>query len=83
MYETDFTDEFLEATKKLKKKDPVMLKRVEKKILEILANPEHYKPLRNELKGNRRVHAGSFIIIFEISGKSVIFKTFKHHDDSY
>ena len=83
MYQADYAEEFLRTAAKLKKKDPAMLHRLEKKTKEILQNPEHYKPLRNELKGNRRVHAGPFVIIFEIKGGTVLFKTFKHHDDAY
>lgn len=83
MYESDYTQEFLKTAARLKKKDPAMMQRLEKKAKEILANPEHYKPLGNVLKGNCRVHAGPFVIIFEIKDETVIFKTFKHHDDSY
>ena len=83
MYEADFTDEFLRLAKKLKKKNPAMLKRIEKKIEEILENPEHYKPLKKKLKGKRRVQAGSFVLVFEVKGKTVEFKSFTHHNHAY
>jgi hypothetical protein len=39
---------------KIKKKDKLLFERVSKKILEIVGNPLHYKPLRNVSKGKRR-----------------------------
>ncbi len=45
MYTARFTSDFESDTKFLKK-DKNMHERVEKKILEILENPEHYKPAK-------------------------------------
>jgi YafQ family addiction module toxin component len=83
MYESEFTREFLDRIKKLKKKDNLLFKRLESKIEEILENPSHYKPLRDDLKGTRRVHVGHFVIIFKIEDETVIFISFKHHNDAY
>ena len=41
---------------RIEKKDTVMFKAVRKKIKEIVENPHHYKLLRYDLKGLRRVH---------------------------
>ncbi len=82
-YKADFSDEFLKIAKKLKKKDYTTFKRLQSKVEEILANPEHYKPLRSKMKGLRRAHLGSFVIIFKIEGDYVRFVTFKHHDRAY
>ena len=57
--------------------------RLESKIEEILRDPEHHKPLRGKMKGLRRAHLGSFVIVFETSGEYVKFITFKHHDKAY
>ena len=54
-----------------------------KKLKEIRENPEHYKPLRNVLKGMRRAHLDPFIIIFEINNDLVIVHYVKHHDKAY
>jgi YafQ family addiction module toxin component len=57
-----------------------------KKIQEICENPFHYKPLRNELHGMRRVHIlKSFVLIFNVdeNEKAVIFVSFSHHDAAY
>ena len=83
MYESEFTREFLGRMKKLKKKDSTLFKRLKSKIEEILENPTHYKPLRDDLKGTRRVHVGHFVIIFKMKDETVIFISFKHHDDAY
>jgi YafQ family addiction module toxin component len=82
-YKADFSDEFLKIARKLKKKDMKVFERLKSKIREILSNPEHYKPLKGEMKGLRRAHLGSFVIIFKIEGEYVRFITFKHHDEAY
>ncbi len=64
-YKAEFSDEFLKIAKKLKNKNSNMFKRLQSKIEEILENPEHYKPLRGKMKGLRRAHVGSFVIIFK------------------
>ncbi|MCZ7383977.1 MAG: type II toxin-antitoxin system RelE/ParE family toxin [Candidatus Methanoperedens sp.] len=48
-----------------------------------MENPEHYKPLRNEMKGLKRAHIGHFVIIFMIRDSTVVFISFKHHDFAY
>ena len=83
IYKADFSDEFLKIAKKLKKKDYTTFVRLQSKIEEILSNPEHYKPLKGGMKGLRRAHLGSFVIIFKIEKDYVRFVTFKHHDEAY
>jgi len=82
-YKDAYTDEFLEIIRKLKKKDKSLTERLNKKIDEILKNPEHYKSLNYPLQGKRRVHIKSYVIVFEIKKDTVIFLTFKHHDFVY
>lgn len=68
------------------KKNPVLKKAIENKINEILLNPAHYKPLRYDLAGERRVHIlKSFVLVFEIDDneRNVTFLRFRHHDDAY
>ena len=72
--------------KKIEKKDPVMFKAAREKIKEIIKKPHHYKPLRYDLKGLRRVHLEkSFVLVFEIdeAEKIVRFLDFGHHDEIY
>ncbi len=82
-YRIKFTPFFEKQLKKLKKKDRVMFRRLTNKLKEIRHNPEHYKPLGNVLKGNRRAHVGSFIIVFDIKGDLITVYYFKHHDYAY
>ncbi len=82
-YRAEFSDEFLKIARKLKNKDPELFRRLKTKIEEILRNPEHHKPLKGKMKGLRRAHVGSFVIIFRIEGECVKFVTFKHHDRAY
>lgn len=68
------------------KKNSILREILKKKMSDILSNPSHYKPLRYDLKGERRVHIlKSFILKFEIdeNRKAVTFLTFEHHDEAY
>ena len=71
---------------KLCKKNPILEKALRNKMEEILLNPQHYKPLKHNLAGERRVHImKSFVLKYEINevNKIVIFVAFSHHDDAY
>ena len=75
-----------ETIKKMCKKNPVLERAIEKKITQIIENPNHYKPLKHDLAGERRVHImKSFVLKFEIdeARKTVVFITFSHHDEAY
>ena len=82
-YQIWFTLFFEDQLKKLKKKDNALFNRLTKKLKELRKNPEHYKLLKNVLKGNRRAHLGPFIIIFEVKRDLIIVHYIKHHDKAY
>ena len=82
-YQIKFTPFFEKQLKKLKKKDKVLFERLTKKLKEVKTNPEHYKPLKNVLKGNRRAHLNPFIIIFDVKDNLITVHYVKHHDDAY
>ena len=82
-YNIQFTPYFEKQLIKLKKKDKTLFERLTKKIKEIQQNPEHYKPLKNILKGNRSAHLNPFIIIYDISGNLITIHYVKHHDNAY
>lgn len=82
-YKIRFTPFFEKQLKKLKKKDKLLFQRLVKKIKEIRVHPEHYKPLKNVLKGNRRAHLDPFIIIFDVRGDLITMHYIKHHDKAY
>ena len=69
--------------KKLKKKDKTSFEQIQKKLAEIVENPEHYKPLKNILAGFRRLHFGSFVLIYAIEGNIVRIISLDHHDRAY
>ncbi len=70
---------------KIAKKNKVLFEAISKKIEELKTNPEHFKPLRGSMKGERRIHFGSFVLVFEIDYKRKIVKIldFDHHDKIY
>ncbi len=85
MYSPDFLPSLERILKKLAKKNPQMHDAVRNKAKEILENPYHYKPLGNMMAGKRRVHVGSFVLVFSIDEdrKTVVFEDFAHHDNVY
>lgn len=84
-YGIDYSAECKDEITKLCKKDPVLKHALNRKINEILDFPYHYKPLKYDLAGERRVHVGSFVLKFRINetSKTVIFVFFGHHDEAY
>ena len=71
---------------KLCRKNPVLEKILDKKIFEIIQNPHHYKPLKYDLAGEKRVHIfKNFVLKFIINepNKAVTFIFFGHHDEAY
>jgi len=71
--------------KKLSKKSPNQLETITKKLEEIVENPHRFKPLSNIMKGLRRVHFGSYVLVYSIDekNKTVILEDFDHHDEIY
>ena len=59
---------------------------LEKKINEIIESPQHYKPLKYALAGEKRVHIlKNFVLRCEVdeTNKKVTFIFFGHHDEAY
>ena len=74
---------FRKSLKKLSKKNLILQSQVSEKMRQIVSYPEHFKPLRNDLKGFRRAHVGSFVIIFAVKCEIVTFVRLNHHDKAY
>jgi mRNA-degrading endonuclease RelE of RelBE toxin-antitoxin system len=75
-----------ESINKHCKKNPILKKAISNKIELILKNPYHFKPLKYDLAGERRVHIlKCFVLKFEIdeTSKIVTFLFFGHHDEAY
>lgn len=85
MYSSDVLPHLQRILRKLAKKDPVAHQAVQRKMLEIVETPQHYKPLGNVMVGKRRVHFGSFVLVFSIdeAARKVIFEDYDHHDKIY
>jgi YafQ family addiction module toxin component len=85
-YEIQIKPSCKESINKLCKKNSILQKAIKNKIEQILENPMHFKPLRHDLAGERRVHImKSFVLKYEIdeNNKTVIFLFFGHHDEAY
>jgi YafQ family addiction module toxin component len=85
-YFLDVSDEADRKFKKLGKKYPLQLEIINKKIVQILENPQHFKPLKGDMHGARRVHIDrSFVLTFEINEKEKIVRIldYDHHDRIY
>ncbi len=86
MYKLAIKESLDKKFKKLKKKDIDMLRLIDRKVQDILADPHRFKPLRKPLQNKRRVHVGgSSVLIYEINEKDklVILLDFDHHDNIY
>jgi YafQ family addiction module toxin component len=71
--------------KKLARRNPGQMEIVAKKIQEILEEPHRFKPMQFPLGGMRRIHFGSFVLLFSIDEqrKTVILEDYEHHDRVY
>jgi mRNA-degrading endonuclease RelE of RelBE toxin-antitoxin system len=74
-----------EVFKKLTKKNVKQMDLITKKLQEILIDPHRFKPLHFPLTGKRRIHFGSYVLIFSIDEerKTVILEDYDHHDRIY
>ena len=85
-YEFEIKNGLGRKLKKIKKKDTPFFQAVKQKIAQIVQHPTHYKPLKGDMKGIRRVHVKtSFVLIFTVDEKSklVSFIDLDHHDVIY
>ena len=71
--------------KKVCKRDHSLCEEVKKKLYQIDKNPSIGKPLKDVLKGKRRVHIGSFVLIYQfiIDDDIIRILSFSHHDEAY
>lgn len=85
MYLYEIKPELEKSLQKLARRDKRHYESVVRKILQIAGNPEICKPLRNVLRGKRRVHIGHFVLVYEVDEKEkkISFLDFEHHDDAY
>ncbi len=82
-YIIEFSSQFEKSIKKLKKKDKILFNQIQKKLIDIIQDPEHYKTLGNILAGYRRIHFGPFVLIYKIENNIVRIISLDHHDKAY
>ena len=85
-YILEISEKLDKQFEKLSKRNKKQLEIVNKKIQQILSNPDHFKPLKGDLHGARRVHIGkSFVLTYEIDETNKVIKLldYAHHDDIY
>ena len=56
---------------------------IERQLEKLICGPYLGKPLRHDLKHQRRLHVGSFVVIYEIMGNEIHVLDFDHHDRIY
>ena len=84
VYRLEISEEADSKFLKLRKKDKKQLIIINKKISQILENPLHFKPLKGDMFGSRRVHVGnSFVLTYEIKENTIRILNYDHHDKIY
>jgi YafQ family addiction module toxin component len=85
LYSLQIEEEVSKAFHKLLKKDKPQLEAINKKIDQILSDPYQFKPLRHPMEGLRRVHIGSYVLIYKVieSPPTVQVIKYTHHDRAY
>ena len=82
-YIIEFSLQFEKSIKKLKKKDKILFKQIQKKLIDLIQNPERYKTLGNVLSRYRRLHFGPLVLIYKIEKNVVRILSLDHHDKAY
>ena len=82
-YIIEFGSQFEKSIKKLKKKDKILFNQIQKKLIDLVKNPERYKSLGNVFAGYRRLHFGPFVLIYKIENNIVRIISLDHHDNAY
>jgi YafQ family addiction module toxin component len=85
LYSLEVVEKVDRIFKKLKKKDSVQFETLSRKVNEILENPQQFKPLRSPMQHMRRVHVGSFVLVYDIDEKKkvVTIRRYEHHESVY
>ena len=85
MYAIENSEKVDKIFRKLSRKNPQELEAITKKLVELAEDPHRFKPLSNVMQGFRRVHFGSFVLIFSIDEErmTVVLEDYEHHDRVY
>lgn len=86
-FDFEISEELEKALGKLAKKDSILALAVRKKIAQLISSDtsfiEHLKNLKGYMSDSKRVHIGSFVLIFKIKGETLFFERLEHHDEAY
>ena len=78
------TSKIIKILSKIKRKDPALFQKFRKKIKQLMImDPNHFKNLRHDASDLKRVHIGSFVLIFSVIDDVIICESFTHHDNAY
>lgn len=78
-----YSDRIVRILARHKKKDRRLFQEIENQIEKVIREPTIGKPLRYTLKNRRRVHVGSFVLVYEFNNGELRFIDFDHHDKIY
>ena len=85
-YSLVISEELRKKFSKLAKKNKKQILIIHKKVEEIRENPYHFKPLRGDMHGSRRVHIDkSFVLTYEVNEEDKVVRLldYDHHDNIY
>ncbi len=86
MYSLTIKESLDKKFKKLQRKDKELLRLIDRKVQDFLADPHRFKPLRKPLQNKRRVHLrGSYVLVYEVNEreKIVTLMDLDHHGNIY
>ncbi len=78
-----YSEEFERFLRRCKNKDHNLFEGIYRQIKKIIYEPNIGKPLRYTLKNRRRVHIGSFVLVYEFHNSELRFIDCDHHDKIY
>ena len=78
-----YSVEIEHALRRWKRKDRSIFEQIQKQIEKVVVDPTLGKPLRYTLKNRRRLHVGSFVLVYEYHDNELRFLDFDHHDKVY
>jgi mRNA-degrading endonuclease RelE of RelBE toxin-antitoxin system len=85
MYALETREHVDSSFRKIARRNPDQMEIIGKKVQEILEDPHRFKPMHFPLTGMRRVHFGSFVLLYSIDEqrKTVVLEDYEHHDKVY
>jgi len=84
-YTLEISEKLDRVFAKLAKKDKLQFEILNRKIKEILENPQIGEPLTGNMAGQRSVHVRNFVLVYEIIEHEKVIKLldYDHHDAVY